>query len=82
MLPNEKLTEARNAIGTDLKLLREKRRLTKEQLANQVGYTTSTISRIEAGRFFPTMGQLLTILHELDCKFTLVENESDSSAKS
>lgn len=51
-----------------LKELREKRKLTQEALANQLGIDRTTVAKWESGENMPRAGMLLALAKILRCK--------------
>lgn len=51
-----------------LKELREKRKLTQEALAKQLGIDRTTVAKWESGDNMPRAGMLLTLAKILRCK--------------
>jgi len=68
-------TEGRHLIGGLLKKRREGLKLSVEELAENVGLSPSSISRIENGKFSATIDTLLAISKELKCKINFVTFE-------
>jgi transcriptional regulator with XRE-family HTH domain len=54
------------ALGEAIRQLRQKRRLTQEDLAHEAGVTTGTLSLIERGHANPTWGTLKGLAAALD----------------
>ena len=52
-------------IGEFLKVLRKERGLTQEQLAESIGITSNTVSRIERGQLIPALPTLVDICNVL-----------------
>ena len=50
-----------DAVGARLKELRQRRDITLNELAEETGISTSTLSRLEAGLRRPTLEQLLPL---------------------
>ena len=67
--------EGRHLIGGLLKKRREELNLSIEDLAENVGLSPSSISRIENGKFSATIDTLLAISKELKCKINFVTFE-------
>jgi transcriptional regulator with XRE-family HTH domain len=51
-----------------LRELREKRKLTQEALAKQLGIDRTTVAKWESGENMPRAGMLLTLAKVLRCK--------------
>ena len=52
--------------GRNLQRIRKQRKLTQEQLAELVGCTANTISRIECGSLFPALDTVITLCNALN----------------
>lgn len=52
--------------GRNIQRIRKQRGLTQEQLAELVGCTANTISRIECGSLFPALDTVVTICNALN----------------
>ncbi len=70
------LNEARKMIAEFIKSRRVQLMLTQQQLADKAGWHQQTIQRIEAGKFFLNLKQLLIICECLDCYFFFGEKDS------
>ena len=69
------------ALGERVRALREKRHLTQEALADQVGLSRTSVTNIERGRQAVLVHQLLLFAKALDAKLTdLVPDDGASSA--
>lgn len=53
-------------IGLQIRHLREAKKISQEQLANQAGLSTGTIGKIERGLINPKADTLIRIAHELE----------------
>lgn len=51
----------KNALSTNIRLLRKSRKLTQEQLANALGVTVGAVSKWEVGTATPELGMLMAI---------------------
>lgn len=68
------------ALGERVRSLREKRHLTQEALADQVGLSRTSVTNIERGRQAVLVHQLLLFARALDAKLTeLVPDEDVTS---
>jgi putative transcriptional regulator len=56
-------------LKNNLKLMRNEKKLSQQQLANMVGVSRNTISSIETGQFNPTAKLALVLCIALECKF-------------
>jgi transcriptional regulator with XRE-family HTH domain len=63
------LNEARYLIAGFLRSRREEIGMTQQELADKMGFDVKTITRIEAGKFWPRLNTLLAMCHHLDCFF-------------
>lgn len=70
------LNEARNLIAGFLKQRREELKLTQQELADKVGMSRETISRMEAGKFWLVMKQYLLICEALHLFPAIAEMEA------
>lgn len=68
--------EAREMIAAFIKRRRIELNLTQRQLAGKAGWHQQTIQRIEAGKYFLNLKQLLIICECLDCYFFFGEKDS------
>jgi len=66
--------ENRSEIGFEIKSIREQKGLSQEQLAQMMGVSRSTISKIENGKFSFSVDYLLKLSAPLDFKVTLRTN--------
>lgn len=65
------VTNDRERIGSQIKAIREKKGLTQQKLADMSGKQKSTISKIERGKFNPSIDLLSDILIHLDSKLII-----------
>lgn len=68
------VTNDRERIGSQIKAIREKKGLTQQKLADMSGKQKSTISKIERGKFNPSIDLLSDILIHLDSKLIIAKN--------
>lgn len=64
-------------VGLQIRICREARNISQEQLANQAGLSTGTIGKIERGINNPKTDTLLRIAHELDVPCRLLFEQID-----
>jgi len=64
----------RERIGSQIKAIRENKGLTQQKLADMSGKQKSTISKIESGKFNPSIDLLSDILIHLDSKLIITKN--------
>ncbi|MCL2286687.1 MAG: helix-turn-helix transcriptional regulator [Firmicutes bacterium] len=57
----------RREIGSKIKTARKKKKLSKEQLAELIGYKVATVTKYEQGFHIPDIGMLLKIAEVLEC---------------
>lgn len=79
MITPENLHQMRELIGSRLRLIRESKQLTVEQIADMIQVSKSTVSRVETGDLNITLNQLLTLLNALDCYFFFAVKDSEQS---
>ena len=72
-LSQEYIQKNREDIGRQIQLLREKKGLSQEQLAEIMQVNRSTISKIEGGKFSVTLDYLIKLAWYLDFNITLLE---------
>lgn len=60
---------ARAAFGRNVSRLRQKRKLTQEQLAEQVGVSARYAQSLEAGEYFPALPTLLKLRRVLNARW-------------
>jgi transcriptional regulator with XRE-family HTH domain len=65
------------ALGKAIRELREKRRVTQEDLAHDAGITVGTLSLIERGRSNPAWGTVKRIAKALDTTMGDLANRAD-----
>ena len=61
---------------------RRRQRRTQAQLADDIGRSQATVSRLETGLRQTTLGDLLSALHALDVEVSLNEDDSQPVAAS
>jgi quercetin dioxygenase-like cupin family protein len=76
-----KKDETVSSVGKKLKKLRADKNITLDQLANETGFSSDTLKRIEAGKEWPPVGTLLQISKALDVDSSLLLKEHASSSK-
>ncbi len=60
------MNDVKKQIGERINVLRKARGLTQSELAERVNLDSHHISRLETGRYFPSMESLVAIAHALD----------------
>lgn len=60
------MKSTKELLGARIKELRKKTQISQEVLANKIGMTSKNLSRIEAGRGYPTLDNLEIIANLLD----------------
>jgi transcriptional regulator with XRE-family HTH domain len=65
MLDNTTIKDVKNSLGKLIRMLRDRERLTQEQLGDKLGMSRLTIQNLEAGKN-PTIDTLLKILQYFD----------------
>ena len=70
-----KKTQTISPLGKKIRKLRTDKKITPDQLANETGFSTDTIKKIESGKERPPVGMLLQISKalEVDSSFLLKE---------
>ncbi len=74
-LTEVKVKEFRLKLGDTIRLVREERGYSQEKLAEMMGVSRSTISKIENGRFSITVDYLVRFSISLDYEFKVVERQ-------
>jgi transcriptional regulator with XRE-family HTH domain len=69
----EKIKDYRLKLGDKIRIVREKRGYSQEQLAEKMAINRSTISKIENGKFGITVDYLVRFSIFLDYEFKVVE---------
>jgi transcriptional regulator with XRE-family HTH domain len=69
------LTETRKYISSQLIYFRDKEKLTQLQLAELMGVSPTTISKIETGKWSISLDTLATFAHYLNFTIKLEQNE-------
>jgi transcriptional regulator with XRE-family HTH domain len=64
-------------IGNEIKRVRETRRMTQGELATRLSTKQPAISRIESGRFIPSLNYLQKLLTVLDARIEIKVLESN-----
>ncbi|CAB4131125.1 couple_hipB, transcriptional regulator, y4mF family [uncultured Caudovirales phage] len=67
-MDEQQLTEARTKLAGFLKQKRKEKRITSQQLADEIGIMQPSLARIESGKFWVTMPILLKICVVLEIK--------------
>jgi len=68
----------KNSIGEKLRLIRESRKLTLEQLAERADLRTEVAARIEAGALIPSLGPLMRLAQALGVRLgTFLDDQED-----
>lgn len=76
----EKNTDIKKLLGSRIKKLREKKKLTQEQLSEIIGVGQRNLSKIECGNNFVTAETLSKIINALEVKpaeLFMFENKKD-----
>lgn len=60
------MEQERNYIGLKIKKIRKVNALTQEKFCERIGIEPSSLSNIETGKSFPSMGTVLTIMKEFN----------------
>jgi DNA-binding XRE family transcriptional regulator len=60
----------RKRFGKNIALLRKRRRVTQERLAEKVGTSTRYVQSVEAGEYFPSLPTLVHLKLALRCKWS------------
>lgn len=69
------LTETRKSISSQLIYFRDKEKLTQLQLAELMGVSPTTISKVETGKWSVSLDTLATFAHYLKFTIKLEPNE-------
>jgi len=69
------ITEKRQKVANLIQATRVQKGMTQTELAERVGFSRSTIARIEACAFSPNADQLYMILKELELTFRINNEE-------
>lgn len=69
------IQENRESIGMRLRILREKRGFSQDELAEIMDVHRSTISKVETGKFAITIDYLVKFVWFLDFDLNLIENK-------
>lgn len=67
----EYVQEIRTIIGNKLKLMREEKHLSQQQLAYRIGISASTVSKIEAGKWSVSVNMLAMFAEHLNFEIDL-----------
>ena len=57
----------RTKFGGNIAALRERKKLTQEQLAEKIGVSTRYVQSLEAGEYFPSLPKLVKLKSVLRC---------------
>jgi len=60
-----------------IKMIREEREMTQQELADAININRATLSQIETGKVLPTLNTLLEIARTLDCKIIDLYDEQE-----
>jgi transcriptional regulator with XRE-family HTH domain len=60
----------RKRFGKNIALLRERRRLTQEALAEKIGVSARYLQSVEAGEYFPSLTKLVQLRVSLRCDWS------------
>ena len=69
----EQIKDYRLKLGDEIRIVREKRGYSQEQLAEKMDINRSTISKIENGKFGMTVDYLVRFSIFLDYEFKVIE---------
>ncbi|RPH48598.1 MAG: XRE family transcriptional regulator [Desulfobacteraceae bacterium] len=74
----KKKEESTDQVGKKIHKVREEKKVSLERIANETGFSTDYLKKIEAGKVFPPVGALLQIAKalEIDSGYFLREQES------
>ena len=72
----EQIKDYRLKLGDKIRIVREKRGYSQEQLAEKMDINRSTISKIENGKFGITVDYLVRFSLFLDYEFKIVEKQN------
>ena len=67
----EEITAARQAIGEKLRQVRDFRGLTQAQLAERIGITAATVSKVEAGKWNHDIDLLAAFAKHLEAEIDI-----------
>ena len=66
----EVVMDKKKLLGSRIRELRQRKRITQEQLSELISVDPATVSKIENGKNYPTMNNLENIVDVLECSFT------------
>jgi transcriptional regulator with XRE-family HTH domain len=69
------IQENREAIGTQIRVFREKKGLSQDELSEIMGVNRSTISKVENGKFAITVDYLVKFAWYLDFTISMLEKQ-------
>lgn len=75
------MTDIKKSIGFRVKTARESRQISQEKLAEYLGVSASTISRLETGREMTSIEKLYQISKELDVSFSYLVSDLSNTAE-
>ena len=81
-MPKKKETSIAQ-VGKKIRKVREEKKVSLDQIANETGFSIEFLKKIEAGKVFPPVGALLQIAKalEIDSRYFLREQESTLSKR-
>jgi DNA-binding XRE family transcriptional regulator len=74
---NEYVQQHREKIGSHIRVFREEKGYSQDELAEIMQVHRSTISKIETGKFAITIDYLIRFSWHLDFSFTLIKKKDD-----
>ena len=72
---DEYIQENREAIGTQIRVFREKKGFSQDELSEIMGVNRSTISKVENGKFAITIDYLVKFAWYLDFSVLMLEKQ-------
>jgi transcriptional regulator with XRE-family HTH domain len=72
---DEYIQENREAIGKQIRVLREKKGFSQDELSEIMGVNRSTISKVENGKFAITIDYLVKFAWYLDFTISMLERQ-------
>lgn len=70
----------RTQLADRLRMIRELRGTSVQELADAVGCQRSTIHRIESGKYWPSLPQLMKMVEVLDYEVEIMPSASDETS--